>query len=279
MATGYKTKNKWISVAPDSAVLKTVLEIAKEQGKSAGVVVTSTVTNATPACFLSHGTDRSKERDLAAQYPDKSWDVIIGGGLNYFLPFTDTVAGKNYPDQLDRLRKNGYTIITSADSLFNARPKNKFYALLAEGGLPGALKRTYTLADLTKSALAVVSQNKKGFVIMVEGSQIDWALHDWKNMDFEAEMKDFNLAMHAALEFARKDGNTLVLVTADHETGGMAIAGGKTDSTALKYAYTTKGHTAATVGVFGFGPGAAQFGGIQQNTDIGTKLIKIVRKK
>lgn len=279
LATGHKTNNKWISVAPDGTILKTVFEYAKDKGKAAGVVVTSTVSNATPACFLGHGTDRKKERELAAQYPDDNWDVIIGGGLKYFKPFNDTVNKKIFTEKISTLHNSGYLVFTSADSLLRLKPKSKFYALLAEDGLPGALSRDYTLTDLANAALRAVTRNKKGFVLMIEGSQIDWALHDNQSREFEAEMKDFNRAIHTALNFARKDGNTLVLVTADHETGGLAVAGGKTDSTALSYAYTTKGHTASAVGVFAFGPGAEKFGGIQHISGIGEKLIKLLTDK
>jgi alkaline phosphatase len=108
---------------------------------------------------------------------------------------------------------------------------------------------------------------------MIEGSQIDWAGHDHKSKELFEEMDDFSSAIKEALDFAKKDGNTLVIVTSDHETGGMSIINGNKDGNGLELAYTTLNHTPSPVGIFTFGPGAELFGGIMNINHIGQQLF------
>lgn len=224
MATGVKTNNGMISTAPDGKKLKTVLEAAEEQGKSSGLVATSTITHATPAVFASHVASRADEADIAPQLLENDVDVILGGGKKYF------------PESLlNEASENGYQYVTNQEDLKNVEKTDKLIGLFAEDGMAPELDRDETdqpsLAEMTISALDILKKDKDGFFLMVEGSQIDWAGHDndaaWAMKDSEA----FELAVEKAVEFAKKDGNTLVVVAGDHDTGGMSVGGyGKGDA-------------------------------------------------
>jgi alkaline phosphatase len=252
------------------------MEKADDCGLATGVVVTSSITHATPAAFLSHIIDRGREYEIAMQYPLRQWDLLIGGGRKFFESRVDTVTNTWTAGLLPELAELEYDLYYSYDSLAAHPPKRKFYALLEREELPPALQRNYRLEQLTNLAVNHLKARETGFVLMVEGSQIDWACHDNKVEDFFAEMKDFSEAVRAAYEFARDDGNTLVLVTADHETGGMAITGGSSDGTNLKISFISKSHTGGVVGVFAYGPGAEQFGGILENYQIGQRLLRFL---
>ncbi|MBS4192966.1 alkaline phosphatase [Bacillus sp. FJAT-49705] len=224
MATGVKTNNGMISTSPDGKELKTILEAAEENGKSSGLVATSTITHATPAVFASHVASRSNEADIAPQLLENGVDVLLGGGKQYF------------PESLlNEASENGYQYVTNQEELKNVKKADKLIGLFAEDGMAPELDRDETnqpsLAEMTESALDILKKDKDGFFLMVEGSQIDWAGHDndaaWAMKDSEA----FELAVEEAVEFAKKDGNTLVVVAGDHDTGGMSVGGyGKGDA-------------------------------------------------
>ena len=162
------------------------------------------------------------------------------------------------------------------ESLLNYRRNENFAALLEMDPLPRASERGYSLADLTSKALNVLSKNENGFILIVEGSQIDWGGHE---NDFEyifSETIDFDKAVGVGLDFAEKNKETLVIATADHETGGMTITGGDKDGKNLEVEFGTGGHTASLVPIFAYGPKSEEFSGIIDNTDIGKNFIKIL---
>ncbi|HZW38457.1 MAG TPA: alkaline phosphatase [Ignavibacteriaceae bacterium] len=281
VATGYRTNYTWISMDPkDNKPLYTILEKAEDLKKSTGVVVTSSITNATPAAFLSHVKNRALEFDIANQIAEKDVEVLIGAGTDFFF---DKSHGGSRPDSLGdltvKLQKKNYTIIKDVNSLLSYNKDNKVIALLDSFGLPAANSRNYNLSELVNKSLEILSKDKDGFFLMVEGSQIDWGLHDHLDDYWQGEMKDFAGAIDAALNFADKDGNTLVVVTSDHETGGLSINGGTLQGDSLKFSYTTAGHTAAMVGIFAKGPGAEEFSGVMDNYMIGRKLFLLFDKK
>ena len=148
------------------------------------------------------------------------------------------------------------------------------------GGLPKAAERDYSLAQLTRSAIDLLSKNRNGFVLMVEGSQIDWAAHDHAQQDLIAELIDFDDAVGAALDFAEKDRATLMVVTADHETGGLAVIDGSVQNRqVVATAFTTSGHTATMVPLFAYGPGSSRLSGIQDNARVGRILIDLLLQR
>jgi alkaline phosphatase len=259
--------------------LTTLFQHGEKVGKSTGVVATSTVTHATPAAFYAHVNNRKNESEIALQFRNQMPEVVIGGGAKFFLPIEKGGVRNDKRDLTEELKGEGYDMFRSFEELNKGISTKRFYALMDTNSLPIALKRDYTLGDLTEMAINNLSQNEEGFLLRVEGSQIDWAGHDNEQDRVLGELKDFNTAINAALKFAEKDGNTLVLVTADHETGGMSINGGTVSGDSLKLAFTTKGHSGEMVGVFAKGPGEELFRGVYDNFMIGRKLFQLLDDK
>lgn len=276
IATGHHTNNKYISVDPNNKPLYTIFEHAKSLGLSTGLVVTSDVVCATPSPFIAHHYSRHDKFILAEQYSQSDVDVIIGGGTDYFLPVS--YGGKREDEQnlINKLKSKDYNYYSKIDDLLIANPTQRFYALLEKDALPEASKRDYTLGDLTIIALNNLEKNPDGFILMIEGSQIDWAGHDNQVSYVLNEMSDFSTAISACLDFANKDGNTLIIITADHETGGMAIEDGTPDGEKLEINFSSKKHTAGVVPVFAKGPGEELFKGIYDNYMIGRKLFHLL---
>ncbi|WP_235848366.1 alkaline phosphatase [Litchfieldia alkalitelluris] len=218
MATGVKTNNGMISTAPDGTPVKTILEAAEEHGKSTGLVATSTITHATPAVFASHVASRAAESDIAPQYFETGVDVLLGGGKQFF------------PDTLiSDAQAKGYEYVTDRDSLSAVNNTTKLLGLFAESSLAPELDRETTnqpsLAEMTTKAIEVLNQDKDGFFLMVEGSQIDWAGHGHDAAWAMNDTKAFEDAVTEALNFAQTDKNTLVVIAGDHDTGGMSVGG------------------------------------------------------
>jgi alkaline phosphatase len=281
IATGYLTNNKYISVDTLGNHLYTIFEHAKKLGLSTGIVVTSTVSHATPGAFVGHTNDRNDEVLIASQMVDHDIDIVIGGGLKYFLPKNFSGEREDNLNLTKKLSENGYYLPKNYDEL-RSLPNSlkKIYALFELDGLPEASQRNYSLGDLTKEAIDHLKQNQNGFVLMIEGSQIDWAGHDHKSQMLFDEMEDFSTAINEALDFAKQDKNTLVVVTSDHETGGMSIIKANNFVTdlepELELGYTSTGHTPSPVGIFAFGPGEDCFKGIMNINNIGQNLFYLL---
>ncbi|WP_137791894.1 alkaline phosphatase [Bacillus sp. E(2018)] len=218
-ATGFKTSNGRISTSPTGENLKTIVEAIEEEGKkSTGLVATSNITHATPASFASHAPARADEVTLAPQLIENDVDVLFGGGRKYF---DDSL--------IDLAKQKGYHYLTSKDELNNLGAQKKVLGLFTEDKMASELDRDLTeepsLAEMSEKAINILNKNKKGFFLMIEGSQIDEAghYHDaaWAMKDIEA----FEEALSRVLKFAKKDQNTLVIVVGDHDTGGMSVGG------------------------------------------------------
>ncbi|WP_228460280.1 alkaline phosphatase [Cytobacillus dafuensis] len=218
MATGEKTNNGMISTSPDGKELKTILEAAEMAGKATGLVVTASLTHATPAVFASHVASRANEMDIAPQFIKNDVDVLLGGGRKYFTEPLLKIA-----------KAKGYEIVNNREQLEMAGSTDKLIGLFATVGLAPELDRDETkepsLAEMSQKALDVLKKDKNGFFLMIEGSQIDWAGHAndaaWAMKDIEA----FENALKEVLEFAKMDKNTLVVIAGDHDTGGMSVGG------------------------------------------------------
>lgn len=223
MSAGIKTYNNAIAVDNDGSDVKTVLEAAKEKGKSTGLVATSEITHATPASFGSHDVSRRNMNAIADDYfndlinGQHKVDVLLGGGLSNFVR-----SDRNLTEEF---KKAGYSYVTNKSELLSDK-NTQVLGLFATGGLPKMIDRpaeTPSLEDMTKSAIDRLNKDKDGFFLMIEGSQIDWAGHDNDIVGAMSEMTDFEKAFKAAIEFAKKDKHTLVVATADHSTGGYSI--------------------------------------------------------
>jgi len=270
LSTGVKTKNGSIGTDVEGKPLKTILEMAEDKGLSTGLVSTSSITHATPASFIAHSPSRSKYEDIAYDFLHTDIDVFIGGGYNHFARRADSL------NLIDSLTARGYFIARDLKDV-DVPSTQRLAALLADEHMPSMLKgRGEMLPEATDLALKMLKKNKKGFFIMIEGSMIDWAAHDNDAESIVKETVDFDNAVGRALQFAVKNGETLVIVTADHETGGLGINGGSIETGEIVGAFTSKDHTATMVPVFAFGPGAERFTGVQQNTDIFKKCVELL---
>ncbi|MBQ1408219.1 MAG: alkaline phosphatase [Bacteroidales bacterium] len=274
IVTGHKTDNRHIGVLPDDTPVPSFLSLLHDRGLSTGFVVTSSVLDATPASTYAHVPDRKMHDEISLQMSQCGFDVMIGGGLGNFRP-------ENRKDglaPLDTLIKRGYEITYSLEEMKRAK-SGKLVTFFCENYYgPVAPGRDPILAEGTKKALEILTKNPKGFAMMIEGSQIDWACHNNDGDYMEAELADFEQMLKIVLDFAEKDGNTLVLVTADHETGGLVLLGGDIENGKNNCKYTTDGHSGVMVPVFAFGPGAETFSGIQQNTDLLPKVLRAIGK-
>lgn len=223
MSSGIKTFNNAIAVDNDKSRVKTVLEAAKEAGKSTGLVATSEITHATPAAFGSHNESRKNMDEIADDYYNErindkhTIDVLLGGGKSNFV--------RSDVNLTESFKKDEFSYVTTKEELLKDSNK-QVIGLFADGGLPKMIDRTAevpSLADMTTTAIDRLSKNENGFFLMVEGSQIDWAGHANDVVGAMSEMEDFEKAFKAAIDFAKEDGQTLVITTADHSTGGFSI--------------------------------------------------------
>lgn len=270
ISTGNKTYNGAIGVDRAGVPCKTILEFAEEKGLSTGLVSTSSITHATPASFIAHEKFRDDYEAIAADFLDTDIDVFIGGGRNNFT------TRKDKRDLAKELRDKGYQVIYSMDSVAGIQ-QGKLAGLVAPEHNPSALQgRGDMLPRASATAINILSKNRKGFFLMVEGSQIDWGAHANNTDLVAAEMIDLDNAVGKAMEFAEKDRNTLVIVTADHETGGMVILDGDYQKGTVTGKFGTTDHTGIMVPVFAWGPGAELFQGIQENTDIFKKMMLLL---
>lgn len=271
-ATGTKTNNGMISMNPDSIPLTTILEMAELEGLATGLVSTSAITHATPASFIAHDLSRNNYEEIAADFLDTDIDVFMGGGLNHFT------KRKDNRNLVRELQEKKYTVITDKEELNNLQPDGKVAALLADEHLKRyAAGRGDLLPEMTQKTLDILSKNKKGFFLMVEGSQIDWGGHANSINYITNEFIDFDHTIGVALEFAKKNPGTLIVITADHETGGLGLNGYDEETNKLKDKYTTRHHTGIMIPVFAYGPGADNFAGIYQNTEIFDKMVKLLK--
>lgn len=280
LATGYKTYNGAISVSHDKSPLKTIVEYAEEKGKATGLAVSCSVTHATPAAFVAHVDDRSKNNIIAEHISKSGVDVLFGGGYGYFIPqSTDGSKREDEKDLIAELSKRT-KVVRSAEEFLELGDVDSAAGLFTAGHPPKESDRSPSLHVLTKKAIKILSKNKSGFFLMVEGSQIDWAGHQNNKEDIIAEMLDFDNAVGVGLDFADKNPHTLVVVTADHETGGFAIHDGSIKNKEVSASgFTTKKHTATMVPVFAHGPGSSAFAGIGDNTTVGKTIIQYLNGK
>ncbi|MFT4522761.1 MAG: alkaline phosphatase [Bacteroidia bacterium] len=273
-ACGMRTYNNAVGVSPDSLAIPNLVELLSYKGYATGMVSTSSITHATPAAFYAHAKHRSEETNIATQLITSKVNFFAGGGREYFRPFYEIVGNNNL-------------ILDTADFLqiipdFNYAKRYGF--LMANDGLPKISEgRTDVLTQSTLLGIDFLKNvpASKGFFLMSEGSQIDWGGHAGDYNYVLTELIDFNDVIGKVLDFAEQDGNTLVIVLADHETGGLALAAAKkTDAKGVKYTdyntiepkFSTGGHTSTLVPVFASGPGAKNFIGVYDNTEIFQKI-------
>lgn len=272
LACGVKTKNGMIGQDPSGARLRSILEAARDMGKSTGVVTTDALVGATPAAFYAHVENRGQGDDIAAQVLSSRVQVAFGGGRSRFVPKTDSQDGRaDGRDLLDDARKRGYDVVGSTEELRQST-SDRVLGLFADASNP-------SLDELTAKAISVLNRNQKGFFLMVESSWPDGGGHS-NNVDLSVKgVRALDAALREALDLAEADGETLVVVTADHETGGLAVQNPDEKNPGVKPQWTGGGHTGNMVAIYAYGPGSERFAGTLDNTDIPRRFAELWRVK
>lgn len=269
ISTGHKANNSSIGVDSDYKPVPSILEIAMENGLATGIVVTTSILDATPAAFVAHVPERNMMSEIAIEFVESGPDVFIGGGIKYFNKRKD---GRNL---ISELSEKGYQVCDTISELVKIK-SGKLAGFLNESPMS---KRGDQLSVTTGVALDILDNHKKGFFLMVEGSEIDGGGHNNDMAYTIEEMLDFDRAIGKVLKFAAQDGKTLVVVTADHETGGLTLVNGNINSGEVTGRYSTTDHTGLMVPVFAYGPGAKEFIGINENTSFFDKFIRLLKLK
>lgn len=267
LATGQRVKNGVVAMDENGNPVKSILYLSEENNKATGLVSTSAITHATPASFIAHQPHREMYEDIAADFVRSGIDIFIGGGRNHFTKRKD---GRNLLEELQQLDYKVFNSLEEAASASTA----PIAILTAEEHNPSYPERGEMLPEATKKAIEVLSNNENGFFLMIEGSRIDWGGHANNISEVVQETLDFDRAIGVALAFAAENKETLVIVTADHETGGLTIDKGDLSKGKVSAKFSTTDHTAVMVPVFAYGPDAELFGGILKNTDIFNNMVK-----
>ena len=234
LATGVKTYNGAIGMDDQKNVIQSVAEKAKKAGKKVGVATSVSVDHATPAAFYAHQPNRSMYYEIALDLPKAGFDFYAGGG---FLKPTTTADKKKAPSIFPIMEEAGYTIAKGVDEYkAKAAQAERMVLIQKDGALPSSLpyaidrkEGDLSLAEITESAISFLTKGKnKGFFLMVEGGKIDWACHANDPATTFTEVIDMDNAIKVAYEFYKKHPKeTLIVVTADHETGGLGLGTGK----------------------------------------------------
>ena len=280
-ASGVKTYNGAIGVTPDSLAVPTIVELIQDKKIKTGVVATSSITHATPAAFYAHEVSRRYYEAIAKDLYDSDIDFFAGGGLQFFSKRKDSV------NLVKKMEEKGFYINTeSLESFDKIKGNLKAGFLLADDAMPKMQEeRGDFLPKATQLGIDFLN-NENGFFMMVEGSQIDWGGHSNEKEYTIAELIDFDNVIGKALDFAKKDGNTLVVVTSDHETGGFTLAAKRkkrengreySDYAEVDVTFSTTGHSATLIPVFAYGPGSEEFKGIYENNEVFHKIMKLTK--
>ena len=308
LATGTRTNNGFVGADPEGNQLTSVLRKAQAMGKKTGIVVNTTLTEATPASFYAGVTSRKMVFDIAKQFTESNVDVAIGGGLDHFIARPDSL------DLTATLIEKGYDVFLNWETVLGTdsekfvgilplydlhrREENNGTASAAEGQevcLAAQLaslnedvnathlsEPTVYLEKATVKALDILSRNNKdGFFLMIESAIIDGYGHNNDSDGMIVEMKEFNRTLQNMIDYVNNNPETLLVVTADHETGGTGVYynGHKPGNEGpVKLNFSTSGHTGTVVPIFAYGPGAENFAGLMKNTDVPKKIEGLMKK-
>jgi alkaline phosphatase len=283
IATGVKTYNRRIAIGTDGSILDTILEIAQELNKSTGIVSTTSIQHATPASFMTHVLSRNNYDEITRQIVEEAdVDILLGGGLEDFSA-----------SQLEEMKNDGYSFVENKTAL-EALSSGKILGLFADGHLNYEQDRNLSLipslADMTRKAIEILNLDADGFFLMVEGGRIDHGSHDNNQINAILDTIAFNLAVKEAINYVKNHLNTILIVTADHETGGLAYVSDNLEDTLpsaintedenrtiritrinqLDVSWSSGGHTRKHVPFYAFGNAFAGITGVSliDNTDI-----------
>ncbi len=266
LGTGNKTNNSMVGVLPDGTPVANMTELAKAKGLSTGIVVSSYVQDATPGGFMAHQKARGMRKEISQDIIDLRPDVVVGGGKKYFVEGKSKDGSRSLLD----VAKETFNYVETPEE-FLGTDEIPVLGLFSDASYPDAIERgTDYLVDAMTHAIDLLDDNKNGFFLMTEGSLIDHAEHANNAEQLAFEMEEFDKAVNAAFDYADTHKGTLVIVTADHETGGTAVVSTNKDfnkgeaSTEVKF--VTTGHTAALVPLYASGANAGQFSCVMDNT-------------
>jgi alkaline phosphatase len=272
MATGHKTNNRYIGVDATGVKRPAIPDLIQRYGMESALISAGDITDATPAAFYGHQSDRAMEDDIARDFLSSPVNIMIGGGLQHFEHRKDGLS------LTTQLQQKGYTISRHFSELDNMRSR-KWLLLDSIAEAPVLKGRGDFLRRSLKKTINTLQDNRNGFFIMAEGAQIDIGGHA-NNLPYNVtEMMDFDKAVGAAMEFADSNGETLVIVTADHETGGLSLLDGNIQKGYVNGHFSTNDHTAVMVPVFAYGPHSLDFRGVYENTAIFEKIMKILSER
>ena len=307
LATGVRTRNGYCGLDPEGNRMTTILHKAQAMGKKTGIVVNTTLTEATPAAFYAGVTSRRMTYEIAEQFTESGVDVAIGSGLDHFI---------SRPDSLDltaTLIDKGYDVYLNWSAVLNT-PSDKFIGILPmadvhrqesgrkdagaaaghevclaarlasaseDAGASDISEPTVYLQKASAKALETLSRdNDNGYFLMIESALIDGYGHNNDSEGMIAEMKEFDALLRQLVAYVNQHPETLLVVTADHETGGTWLnytgyeVGG---SSPVAMSYSTRGHSGVVVPIFAYGEGAEAFAGVMKNTDIPKKIEQLMK--
>jgi len=289
IATGVKTNNGMVGQSPEGEVLVSLLELASGAGKSVGVVTTTSVTDATPASFLTHIAARGKEIDIAVQMVGSDAVVVMGGGRAFFT--ADGGKRTDGRDLIAEARVKGFDVAFDREGLAAAGGR-RLLGLFADEDIPFEGERvayeTPSLAEMFLKALRMLADDPDGFVLVVEGGRIDHAEHENNLAEAMGELLAFDEAIGEAMQYQRSDSALIIVVTADHDTGAPALtatdrgyppvesAGSLLDKDYGFLAWLSRNHAGTMVPVIARGPGDDIFAGLRDNTDTNRSMISIL---
>ena len=234
-ASGVKTNDKYVGMTAQSTPVATIVEAAQLIGKATGIVATSNIQHATPATYSSHYNDRSRYDIIGEQQAYNGMNVVLGGGSMYLAsPYR-----KDFENIINEMKLMGYNYVTTKDEMKSVR-SGKLWGMFAPDAMAYDMDRKEnadtepTLAEMTSKAIDILSQNKNGFFLMVEGSKVDWAAHANDPIGLISDILAFDAAVKVALDFAKKNQNTMILIMSDHGNGGITIGNTATDASYSK---------------------------------------------
>jgi alkaline phosphatase len=280
MAAGIKTRNSMVGVDSTGHPRPTILEVARDAGFATGIVTSTELTDATPAAFASHVPKRKMQSEIALQLVQSKVNVLLGAGAHFYPKPDARSKRKDDADPIAVAKGNGYRVIETRADLLEADAElllGIFEGILTDRMEPGINPNPNapSLRELTRKAIEILSRNETGFFLVVEEEGTDKGGHANREDYFLHSLKSLDNAVTEALDFAQRDGRTLVIVTADHETGGMNIVQGAFKNRRpefrrryLEFTWATDGHTAQPVPLFAFGPHAIRFTGLKDNTEV-----------
>ena len=276
LASGEKTDNSVLGQKPDGTPCISMMTKAAADGMQTGIVVTCTLQHATPGAFYAHQKYRRMPEEITADMLACDFDVLVGGGRRWLI---DTCSeGGSY---LDAFARKGYRVVSDMEQLA-AIDSDRVLAVMAEEHLPHAAERGNYLPGAVGKTLDILAKRSsdRGFMLMVEGSQIDKAAHKNELQWLIDEMRDFDRAVKVAMDFADRTPGTLVVITADHETGGLSILSRENDfmkeESGIEHHFATHGHSGSMVPVYLYGAGADRISGVMDNTDLAKRIMALV---